>query len=187
MRIISTKRIYQKHVEHGKRSYNQEIYINHPISQWDSLDSGVPEAEGATSVWVYPDQTNGHQYALKEWYVSHLGCVKPSFNGWIVRLLHLPGSVILKFKRVDGDSFIIVLDFDVSAVNNRIRGALHVPTPGATFAEVIDLNKANLCPPNSGQDNREQSVRTSDGILVELERDLRSTDDDSFWLRMTPP
>lgn len=175
--------IYEKYVERCTNSYHDTIYIRQPISQWDSIDSEVPE--GATSAWVYPDQANGHQYALKEWYVSHLGCVKPSFYGWIVRLLDLPGSVILKFKRVEGDSFIIVLNFDVSAVHNRIRGALHVPTASATFAEVVDSYKANLSLPHSIQDNREQSVRISDGTLVDLE--WRSPDVDSFSLRIQRP
>ena len=183
-----TEEISQRYAEHVERSdweSNQQIYITHPISRWDSVVSEVPG--GATSAWVYPHQTNGQHYALLESYVSHLGSVKPSFHGWIIRLLELPGSVILKFKRVEGESLTIILGFDVDAVNDRIRGALQVPTATATFAEVVDSHKANLSQPHSAQDNRQQSVRTSDGSLVDLVRDLSTPDVDTFWLRITRP
>ena len=183
---LITEEIYERYLEHAGDSdweSHPEIYIRESISGWDSVN---PEASrGDRSACIYPDQTNGKHYALQEWYVSHLGTVKPSFYGWKVRLFDPPGSVILKFKHVEGESFTIILNFDVGAVNDSIRGALDVPTAGATFAEVVDSHKADLSQPHSIQDNSKQSVRTSDGSLVDLVRDLRSPDVDGFWLRIT--
>ncbi|KAL8747447.1 MAG: hypothetical protein Q9184_007596 [Pyrenodesmia sp. 2 TL-2023] len=122
------KEAFQKYFKQAGSEQHQTMYIQTPT------DFSVPSIYGKD----HPLQ------ALKEWYVTTRGHVKPSHYRWRVYLPAVLWFAILSFKRDMGESFTVFLDFGPGEEELGMHVILEICADTGHFAETVHAYKATF-------------------------------------------